>query len=66
MGVKTTYSITRELAIQAILGKVYSAGEKELEEILENLINHPFQNYQIVNQLDKNDWHNIEHIGQLL
>ena len=66
MGVKTTYSITRELTIQAILGKVYSAGEKELEEILENLIRHPFQNYQIVNQLDKNDWDNIEHIGQLL
>jgi len=66
MGVKTTYNITRELAIQAILAKVYSAGEKELEEILENLIDNPFQNYQIVNELDKDDWHNIEHIAQLL
>jgi len=66
MGVKTTYNITRELAIQVILAKVYSVGEKELQEILENLIDNPFQNYQIVNELDKDDWHSIEHIGQLL
>ena len=50
MSVKTTYLVTREFALAAILQKLEEAGDEQLSNILEETIHSAFHNFAIVSE----------------
>lgn len=48
MGIKSTYTITREVTLQVIFSKLSSASNEELADILENFKESYYRNYQVV------------------
>lgn len=50
MGIKTTYLVTRELAIEAIKEKINNATDEQLGDILETVVDNKFYNFIIVDQ----------------
>lgn len=56
MSIKTTHSVTREFAIQAIMIKLHSATNEQLEDMLETVIHNGFYNFSIVHDLEGENW----------
>jgi len=51
MGIKSTYDIDRETAIQVLMSKVYKCTNDELADMLEALPESHFRNYAVFNEL---------------
>lgn len=50
MSIKTTYLVTRELAIESIVKKINNATDEQLGDILETVVDNKFYNFIIVDQ----------------
>ena len=48
MGVRSTYEITREAAIQALLSNIFTMTDEQLASALECLPDQEFRNYSVV------------------
>lgn len=51
MGIKSTYDIERELAINIILNKINECSNEQLSNILEEFNESYFRNYKVYNYL---------------
>lgn len=51
MGAKSTYDISRDLAIQVVQSKIERCSNKELSEMLEALKESEYGNYKVVDSL---------------
>jgi len=56
MGIKSTHQITREFAREVIMRKLYSLTDSQLADMAETAIGNIFQNYRIVDQIDKSQF----------
>ena len=52
MSVKSTHYITREVAIQIIMKKIFECNDSQLADTLESIVDSPFHNFIIVDQED--------------
>lgn len=50
MSIKTTHYVTREFAVAAILTKLHTCTDEQLENILEEAIHNGFYNFLIVDK----------------
>ncbi len=50
MGVKSTHLVTRDVAMQAILSKLYSMDDDRLANVLEEVVDSDFHNFHIVSR----------------
>ncbi len=55
MSVKTTYLVTREFALAAILQKIEEVTDEQLSSILEETIHSAFHNFAIVSEKEFED-----------
>ncbi len=52
MGVKSTYIITRKVATQIIMQKIFECNDSQLADTLESIVDSPFHNFIIVDEED--------------
>lgn len=52
MSVKSTHYITREVAIQIIMKKIFECNDSQLADTLESIVDSSFHNFIIVDQED--------------
>ena len=52
MSVKSTYYITKDVAIQIIIKKIFECNDSQLADTLESIVDSPFHNFIIVDQED--------------
>lgn len=52
MSVKSTHIITRKVATQVIIQKIFECSDNQLADILESIVDSPFYNFRIVNEED--------------
>lgn len=50
MGVKSTHLITRKVATQIIMQKIFECSDSQLAETLESIVDSPFHNFSIVDE----------------
>lgn len=50
MGVKSTHIITRKVATQIIMQKVFECNDYQLAETLESIVDSPYHNFRIVDE----------------
>jgi hypothetical protein len=56
MGIKTTYNISRQTAIDVVKSKIDNAANEELEEILLGFKESYFKNYSVYDELPNDGW----------
>lgn len=58
MSIKTTHSVTREFAIEAIMKKIEEGEltDNQISNLLEESIHNGFYNFMIVDDLDGENW----------
>lgn len=56
MGIKTTYNISRQTAIDVVKSKIDNATNEELEEILLGFKESYFRNYSVSDELPNDGW----------
>ena len=52
MSVKSTHYITKDVAIQIIIKKIFECNDSQLADTLESIVDSPFHNFIIVDQED--------------
>lgn len=52
MGVKSTHIITRKVATQIIMQKIFECSDSQLADTLESIVDSPFHNFSIVDEED--------------
>lgn len=55
MSIKSTHLITREVAMQIVMSKIFSVSDSQLEDMLESFEESYFRNYRIVHEIEEAD-----------
>ncbi len=70
MSIKSTHSVTRDFALQAIERKLYGVDDRHLADILETVLHSPYHNFRVVSEAElkadkEKDYHVLDDIEDL-
>lgn len=64
MGVKSTYTVRREIAQQVLLSNIFKLSNDQLAEALEALPQSTYRNYNVTDTVEEDDMRMIDTVEQ--